>query len=650
MKKIILLLLIFISVPFIITSKQGTYPIDTQIAFENDKNTRNSEWEYIKNRLFNGESEYVFKIQGPILIALGNATKKDSLAMEKTMSELKKILPNKTIDYFKNYMKVDLLTDMSNKQGYSNGRIEKIKRIKLYSSVIHFVFNETPPFFRKLYNSSILDDGTTITRERRYHKKRGEKFLRSSPETIHFDISKDISQEKRLQYIQYEFFRWLCSINSDDVYFLKYIKSGIFNSPEYLPEYGKLNSLDTFLLQKLYSDDFIEEFKSYLFKNYPWRYAQSFINKKKAKLYAYIIVSALGLILFLLSFPLVKKVKFKHLYLNYLFVFLLLNINLMYLTHVFSYVIQLNSIVTWQDNFIAGYIIVSGVSIVMSFVLWGLEKLFIRKKYQFRYQISLQFLFTLITLNLFPIFILIVKRNSTNNLDVTPILLLFFGLSIIRCSYIYLNHYSESLIKQKEVELSQLKELQAATELNSLHAKINPHFLYNALNSIASLAAINANKTEEMALSLSDLFKYSINRKGEKMSTIKEEVEMVENYLKIEKIRFEDRLEFSVDVESSLLETSIPRFILQPLIENAVKHGISKIEDKGSINLTIIKNNNDLIISVSDNGPNFPDGLLSGHGLQSVYDLLRLSYAEQATMNWENLPKKKITISIRSNS
>ena len=305
---------------------------------------------------------------------------------------------------------------------------------------------------------------------------------------------------------------------------------------------------------------------------------------------------------------------------------------------------------TQNNSICINDIIVSGVSIVMSFVLWGLEKLFIRKKYQFRYQISLQFLFTLITLNLFPIFILIVKRNSTNNLDVTPILLLFFGLSIIRCSYIYLNHYSESLIKQKEVELSQLKELQAATELNSLHAKINPHFLYNALNSIASLAAINANKTEEMALSLSDLFKYSINRKGEKMSTIKEEVEMVENYLKIEKIRFEDRLEFSVDVESSLLETSIPRFILQPLIENAVKHGISKIEDKGSINLTIIKNNNDLIISVSDNGPNFPDGLLSGHGLQSVYDLLRLSYAEQATMNWENLPKKKITISIRSNS
>ena len=94
------------------------------------------------------------------------------------------------------------------------------------------------------------------------------------------------------------------------------------------------------------------------------------------------------------------------------------------------------------------------------------------------------------------------------------ILLISLFISISRGLYIYLNHYSESMIHQKDVELSQLKELQAATELSSLHAQINPHFLYNSLNSIASLAHINADKTEKMSLSMSDLFKYSINRKG----------------------------------------------------------------------------------------------------------------------------------------
>ena len=189
---------------------------------------------------------------------------------------------------------------------------------------------------------------------------------------------------------------------------------------------------------------------------------------------------------------------------------------------------------------------------------------------------------------------------------------------------------------------------QAATELNSLHAQINPHFLYNALNSIASLAHVDSYKTEKMALSLSDLFRYSVNRKGEKLTSIQEEVEMVQNYLQIEKIRFEDRLEYTIDVEDSIQKLKIPRFILQPLIENSIKHGVSKIEKKGYISLNIYQKNKKLIVAVSDNGPNFPEGLVSGHGLQSVFDLLRLSYGEQASMNWENLPKKKITITITS--
>ena len=219
-------------------------------------------------------------------------------------------------------------------------------------------------------------------------------------------------------------------------------------------------------------------------------------------------------------------------------------------------------------------------------------------------------------------------------------------IAISRGLYLYLNHYSASITRKKDVEISQLKELQLATELNSLHAQINPHFLYNALNSIASLSKTDGNKTEKMALSLSDLFRYSVNRKGEKMATIQEEVAMVQNYLQIEKFRFEDRLEYTIEVEDSLQKIKIPRFILQPLIENSIKHGISKIEEKGYISLDIYQKNQKLIIAISDNGPDFPEGLISGHGLQSVFDLLRLSFGEQASMNWENLPKKKITITI----
>ena len=82
------------------------------------------------------------------------------------------------------------------------------------------------------------------------------------------------------------------------------------------------------------------------------------------------------------------------------------------------------------------------------------------------------------------------------------------------------------------------------------------------------------------------------------------------------------------------------------MVENAIKHGISKIRGEGHISLEINKSLEILSITISDNGPDFPKGLVSGHGLQTVYDLLRLSYGDKASLKWENTPKKEITISI----
>ena len=114
----------------------------------------------------------------------------------------------------------------------------------------------------------------------------------------------------------------------------------------------------------------------------------------------------------------------------------------------------------------------------------------------------------------------------------------------------------------------------------------------------------------------------------------------------IEQTRFGDRLEFVINVEDELLQEEIPMFLLQPLVENAVKHGISKIEDKGVIKLNILKTDKNLEIEVTDNGPDFPEGLVSGHGLQTVYDLLRLSYGDKAALKWKNTPQKSICILI----
>ena len=250
--------------------------------------------------------------------------------------------------------------------------------------------------------------------------------------------------------------------------------------------------------------------------------------------------------------------------------------------------------------------------------------------------------------------IFIINTYSIPNIQegyytLSKMFLFLMSVALFRALISYFIFKERNLITENENKLSRLKELKAKAELKSLQSKINPHFLYNSLNSIAGLAHSDADKTEKMALSLSDLFKYTINRKDKSTSTLKDELEMVQNYLEIEQIRFGNRLEFTFNVDESLLNEEIPRFLIQPLIENAVKHGIYKKEGKGIIKLNIQKTANSFEIHVLDNGPNFTEGLISGLGLKTVSDLLRLTYGENASLNWQNTPEKSITISINNN-
>ncbi|MFI1772559.1 sensor histidine kinase [Thalassobellus citreus] len=249
------------------------------------------------------------------------------------------------------------------------------------------------------------------------------------------------------------------------------------------------------------------------------------------------------------------------------------------------------------------------------------------------------------------LFVVVMSNRRVANiqggyLTLSKIFLFLMAIASIRALISFFIFKERNLIIENETKLSNLRELKTKAELKSLQSQINPHFLYNALNSIASLAHTNAGKTEKMALSLSDLFKYTINRKGKKTSTVNDELEMVRSYLEIEQTRFGDRLEFVINAKDDVLNEEIPMYILQPLVENAVKHGISKIEDKGIIELNILKTEKGIEIEVIDNGLNFPEGLVSGHGLQTVYDLLRLSYGDKAELKWQNTPQKRIGISI----
>jgi len=214
----------------------------------------------------------------------------------------------------------------------------------------------------------------------------------------------------------------------------------------------------------------------------------------------------------------------------------------------------------------------------------------------------------------------------------------------LRLIFNFVNLKNIQEIRLRDIELSQLKTLKSKAELQALHSRINPHFLHNSLNSIAALAYINPSKTEQMALALSDFFRYAINHKDQDRIEVAKEVEIARTYLQIEKVRFGDDLDYSINVDKLAEKILIPRFLIQPLIENAVKHGVSVIQEKGVIKLEISKQKDHLLVRVFDNGLDFPDVPISGYGLQSLYEKLEIIYGESAKISWENQPNKNICI------
>lgn len=217
---------------------------------------------------------------------------------------------------------------------------------------------------------------------------------------------------------------------------------------------------------------------------------------------------------------------------------------------------------------------------------------------------------------------------------------------LIYASANYLELERKKKMDEKELELSRLRELKTKAELDALHSKINPHFLYNALNSIADLSVTDGKKGRKMTIALADLFRYSINYSDNNYSTVKEELAMTEVYLQIEKIRFEDQLNYSVKADADTLNYLIPRFLLQPIVENAVKHGLKATGKMTEVLLEVKPEGQGLVINIVDNGPPFPDDLNPGYGVKSVFDKLDLLFPGQYSVQFSNEPRKQVSVHI----
>jgi sensor histidine kinase YesM len=217
---------------------------------------------------------------------------------------------------------------------------------------------------------------------------------------------------------------------------------------------------------------------------------------------------------------------------------------------------------------------------------------------------------------------------------------------LIYTGFKYVELERKRKLNEKEHEVTKLIALKTKAELDALHSKINPHFLYNALNSIADLSITDGKKARKMTVALADLFRYSINYSDNNYSAVKEELEMAEVYLQIEKIRFEDQLNYSINADPELNHYLLPRFVLQPIVENAVKHGLKATGKMTEIQIEVKRHNEGMSIVVADNGTGFPDELIPGYGIKSIYDKLDLLFPGNYEIHFSNEPRKQVSIHI----
>jgi len=197
---------------------------------------------------------------------------------------------------------------------------------------------------------------------------------------------------------------------------------------------------------------------------------------------------------------------------------------------------------------------------------------------------------------------------------------------------------------------SRLSQQLVEAELRALRAQINPHFLFNSLNTIAALISLEPEKAEKFTVRLAKVFRYVLLHADQPLSAIDEEMDFLRTYLEIEQIRFGERLLVEFDVENSIAHTAVPSLILQPLVENAIKHGIAPKVSKSRILVQAKRRDGMVLLSVEDDGIGLfangkqlgrslsGSGSGTGVGLQNVRERLHTMYGTTASLSLVDIP------------
>jgi len=206
-------------------------------------------------------------------------------------------------------------------------------------------------------------------------------------------------------------------------------------------------------------------------------------------------------------------------------------------------------------------------------------------------------------------------------------ILYYFLLTAFYYIVIYYTGFQERVLKETE-----LKNLVTEAELRSLKFQINPHFIFNSLNSMSALTEIDPKKAKQMIIKLADFLRYTLANNDRQKNSLNEELKNIKLYLDIEKIRFDDKFIYIEELREECGKTEIPSMILQPLFENAIKHAVYETLDTVTIKLTCLKQDDFLKITLCNNfeGESHKKG--AGVGLKNIKDRLSLIYQQDNLM------------------
>jgi two-component system LytT family sensor kinase len=199
---------------------------------------------------------------------------------------------------------------------------------------------------------------------------------------------------------------------------------------------------------------------------------------------------------------------------------------------------------------------------------------------------------------------------------------------------------SRARLSLEQTETARLNELLSKAQLDALRQQIEPHFLFNTLNAIAGLVREGRNDAAvSMIAGLSDFLRRVLQESTRQQVPLGEEIEFAQKYLDIQKVRFAERLQLSVDVPKELYSAQVPSLILQPMVENAVKHGIAKRAQGGAIRIAASRRNGMLTLSVRNDGPSLPadwETNRSGIGISNVRTRLQSLYGDAFEWGMKN--------------